>query len=73
VALPLVSASSATVEVQSSSGSTPAVLVNVWMYHSKRLIALVEQWPDGTLDTYAGTVVAPDDVEIWPTVNATHR
>jgi hypothetical protein len=70
-ALPLVSASSATIEVQSGSGSTPAVLVNVWTYRAERLIALVRQWPDGAVETYAGTVVAPRDLEIWPSVKAT--
>jgi hypothetical protein len=71
LALPLMSATSATVEVRSSSGSTPAVLVNVWTYRSERLVALVEQWPDGTLESYAGTIVAPADLEIWPRVKAT--
>ena len=71
LALPLVDASSATVEVQSSSGSTPAVLINVWTYRSERLIALVEQWPDGTLETYAGSVVDPASLEIWPSVKMT--
>jgi hypothetical protein len=69
--LPLVSASSATLEVQTSSGSTPALLVNVWTYRSERLVALVEQWPDGALESYAGTIVAPADLEIWPSVKAT--
>jgi hypothetical protein len=43
----------------------PAVLVNEWMYRSDPLIGLVQQWPDGTVQAYSGSIVKPDDLEIW--------
>ena len=30
-----------------------------------QLIALVEQWPDGTVEAYTGSTVDPGDLEIW--------
>ena len=52
--LDLVATRSSIVQVVSAAGSVPGVLVRAWSYGSGSLLALVEQWPDGTLRAYAG-------------------
>jgi uncharacterized protein DUF4178 len=69
--LPLVSARSATVEVTTTSGSTPGVLVRTWTYTAGPLVAILEQWPDGATHAYGGTRIDPRQLEIWPANHAT--
>ncbi len=72
-ALPLAEARSATVQVESARGSTPGVLVNEWIYRSDGMVALVDQWPDGTIQAYNGSIVDPGDLEIWSAAPAASR
>jgi hypothetical protein len=69
--LPLVRARSATVEVTTTSASTPGVLVRTWTYAAGPLVAIVEQWPDGAARAYGGTRIDPRQLEIWPANSAT--
>ena len=65
-ALKLSSSQSQTVSVQTSELSTPDVLVRVWTYASGSLVARVEQWPDGAIHAYAGELIQPRHIEVWP-------
>jgi hypothetical protein len=64
--LPLESTASATVRITSQAGSAEGVPVSVWRYRSGSTVGLVQQWPDGTVDAYAGKVLKPADLEVWP-------
>jgi hypothetical protein len=56
----------AAVDIQSQAGSARGVLVTVTRFAAGDALALAEQWPDGTSHTYAGSRVAPSDLEVWP-------
>ena len=43
-----------------------SVLVQYWRYRGATRVGLVQQWPDGALQAYVGTLVQPHDVQVWP-------
>ena len=71
-ALPLVGERSATAQVETRAGSTPGVLVRSWTYRQGRMVATVEQWPDGAVRAYAGHVVDARQLEVWPAAHNDH-
>ncbi len=66
VRLPLARAGTATVNVATKAGSARGVLVAYWRYAAEPRIAVVEQWPDGAVHAYAGQLIRPTDVQVWP-------
>jgi hypothetical protein len=71
-ALPLVGERSATVQVETRTGSTPGVLVRSWTYRQGLLVAIVEQWPDGAVRVYAGHALDSRQLEVWPAAHNDH-
>jgi Domain of unknown function (DUF4178) len=70
--LPLVGEQSATAQVETRAGSTPGVLVRSWTYRQGRMVATVEQWPDGAVRAYAGHVLDARQLEVWPAARNAH-
>jgi hypothetical protein len=66
VVLPLVSGQTAIVKVWSAGGSTPAAFASVWWYRADRMVATVEQSSDGRVRAYAGRIVEPGRLDVWP-------
>jgi hypothetical protein len=64
--LPRVANGTATVDVTSQAGSARAVLVSFARLADSHAVALVEDWPDGAHHVYAGTLLSPSDLEVWP-------
>ncbi len=59
------------VSIESTAGSAPGVLVHTWRYRADDRVAEVEQWPDGNVVAYAGKIVRPRELEIWPAAQTT--
>jgi hypothetical protein len=66
ISLPLEATRSATVRIASKAGAADGVLVSSWSYRSGATIGLVEQWPDGAIQAYSGSVLNAGDIDIWP-------
>lgn len=64
--LPLVSAQTAIIRVDSSDGSAPARFASVWRYRADPMVATVEQFSDGHLAAYAGRIVERGLLDVWP-------
>jgi hypothetical protein len=64
--LPLFSAQTAVVKVQSSHGSAPAEFASVWSYRGDSMVATVEQSSDGQLRAFAGRIVDRGRLDVWP-------
>jgi uncharacterized protein DUF4178 len=64
--LECVASVSGLVRIATTSGSSPGVLVLSWRYRGGDSIGLVEQWPDSRVVAYAGKLLRPSDLEIWP-------
>jgi hypothetical protein len=64
--LPRTASGTATVDVDSQSGSARGVLVSITRYADDSALGLVEQWPDGTRHTYSGRRAKASDIEVWP-------
>jgi hypothetical protein len=64
-------AGTAVVDVTSQAGSAKGVLVSYtrWTDTDGRRLHLVEQWPDGAHHAYAGPLLRPGDLEVWPSRN----
>jgi hypothetical protein len=61
------------VSIVSTAGSAPGVLVHIWRYRSDDRVAQVEQWPDGNLVAYAGKIIQPRELEVWPAAPRTEE
>jgi hypothetical protein len=66
-----VSAQTAVVKVQNSSGAAPVVFASVWRYRADATVATVEQYSDGHLRAYAGRVIDRTVREIRPAAAST--
>jgi hypothetical protein len=57
---------SSIVNVESTAGAAPDVLVRSWTYRAGPRLGLVEQWPDQSVHAYAGQTIAARELEVWP-------
>lgn len=64
--LNLESSGSATADIAAPGGNARGLLVSYWVYRGGDRLALFERWPDGSAPAYAGAVVSPLDLELWP-------
>lgn len=64
--LNLESSGSATADIAAPGGNARGLLVSYWVYRGGDRLALFERWPDGSAPAYAGNVVSPLDLELWP-------
>jgi len=62
-------AGTAVVDVTSQAGRAEGVLVSYTRWTDGRRLHLVEQWPDGAHHAYAGSLLRPGDLEVWPSRN----
>jgi hypothetical protein len=63
--LPLSTWDSAATTVSTRDATQPAVLVRNWRYRSATRVAVVQQWPDGAIHAYRGSLIPPRDLRIW--------
>jgi len=64
--LPSVSSGTAVADVRDRTHSAEGILVRYERYRDSSQMGLVEHWPDGTTRAYAGSLIKPDDLELWP-------
>jgi hypothetical protein len=70
--LPLVSFGSAAVTVVTHAGEQSSVLVTHWRYRGATGMGLVQQWPDGALHAYVGSLIHPRELQVWPSNSNTN-
>jgi hypothetical protein len=61
------------VSIETSERSTSGVLVHTWRYGADDCVAHVEQWPDGSVVAYAGDIIRPRELDIWPAAPRTQE
>jgi uncharacterized protein DUF4178 len=70
-AMPLVLSSSAAVTVTTRAGEQSSVLATYWRYRGTSRVGVVQQWPDGGLQAFVGTVIHPRELQVWPSKSHT--
>jgi hypothetical protein len=64
--LPEVASGTAVADVSGGSRTAEGVLVAYRRFRDGAHIAIVERWPDQTTQAYGGSLIRPNDIEVWP-------
>ena len=61
----------AVVDITGVAGSAQGVLVSYRRYRDPRHLSMVERWPDGATHAYAGGLIQPGTLQVWPAARPT--